>query len=423
MKKQLSIKILFLIVLGLLIYFREPGFFLSPRIWAEEGALYFQYAYQHSWSESLFASQLGYYSLFANLSAVIAAKLIELEYVARFFLIASLSVQLIPFGIILLSTSDIWKNNWSKVLGMSIVLFTLMSGEIWLNTINSQFYFALVTFLILLDDENTLTFVKKWVYRLLLALSGLTGILSVFLLPVFLISGYWTQSKERLIQMGILLVSGIFQAAVFLSSFTQESLYYTRFQGFDLMQLPPIILLRSILLPLLGPDMSIGVFDGFIASNFESISMGLVSLLIITLFLYGFSTFIKTKERVLYIGAYLCLLVLSIVSALGASNELLSSLHLAQRYFYVPNVILVLMIFRNMQLAVKNKNRLMTSLCGLFVTLALVNGMTYFQYSLSYHSADPKWENEVQEYRSHSDGSLDISPVGWKIDVNLETGD
>lgn len=189
------------------------------------------------------------------------------------------------------------------------------------------------------------------------------------------------------------------------------------------MQLPPIILLRSILLPLLGPDMSIGVFDGFIASNFESISMGLVSLLIITLFLYGFSTFIKTKERVLYIGAYLCLLVLSIVSALGASNELLSSLHLAQRYFYVPNVILVLMIFRNMQLAVKNKNRLMTSLCGLFVTLALVNGMTYFQYSLSYHSADPKWENEVQEYRSHSDGSLDISPVGWKIDVNLETGD
>lgn len=412
-----SFNVLLLIVLGFLIFFREPGLFLDPRLWAEEGSLYFQYAYHHPWYESLFIPHLGYYSLFTNLASVIAAKLINLEWVAYFLMLASLFVQLIPFGIIWWSKSSVWDKSWKKGIGMAIVLLTLLSGEVWLNTINSQFYLSLVTFLILLEDFPLST-LKKWTYRALLLVSGLTGMLSVFLLPVFLLSLAWINCKERRIQVGILMGTGILQGFVFLSRFTQDALFYSRFQGFEIELLPSIVLLRSFFLPFIGPHNSAWLQQEFLIPHAGSPVLFLGSLIVILAVLVGFSHLIQTKERVLYIGSYLSLICLSLVASLGETAEFFDSVHLAQRYFYVPNVILVLMLFRNTQMVYQKKLMMRCITSGLLLSLALMNGLIFYRYAMSYHYADPSWRDEVEQYRADPGYQLRIAPKGWEVDLS-----
>jgi hypothetical protein len=412
--KFLNIGIL-LIVVALLIFFREPAFFFNPQIWAEEGALYFQYAYTHTWFESLFAAHLGYYSLFGSLSSTIAAKLIPLEGVAMFFLLSSLFVQLIAFAIILFSKSQLWDALWKKAIGFAIVLFTLLSAEIWLNTINSQFYFSLITFLILLEEVDFLSTSKKWCYRILLCVSGLSGVISLFLAPIFFISLLWDKSKERMIQCGILLVTGVIQGFVFLSTFSQEALYYSRFQGFDLYNIPPVILLRSLILPLLGPESGTWFLQEFITPYISTGILFFCSSLIIFVILFLFSSLMKYKERIIYLGSYLCLLVFSIIASLGETSAFLEDIAMAQRYFYVANVVLLLMVFRNLQLSFLQKRKGISFFCGFFITLALINGMMYFRYSIHYEESYPDWSNEVKDLQENADTKLQISPPGWEI--------
>ena len=44
----------FFLACGVMV-FRQPQYFISPRFWAEEGAVYFEYALHNSWYRTLFA--------------------------------------------------------------------------------------------------------------------------------------------------------------------------------------------------------------------------------------------------------------------------------------------------------------------------------------------------------------------------------
>jgi hypothetical protein len=64
----------------LAIALRAPVLWSHPRFWGEEGTIYFADAFNRAWFHSLFAPHVGYYSLFANGTALAAARLAPLEY-------------------------------------------------------------------------------------------------------------------------------------------------------------------------------------------------------------------------------------------------------------------------------------------------------------------------------------------------------
>ncbi|MGE5558288.1 MAG: hypothetical protein ACM3WV_06700 [Bacillota bacterium] len=212
----------FLAILALLMFLREPELLLQPRFWAEEGAVYFKTAYDLPWYKSLFMPQQGYYGLFPNLVAIIA-NLVPLEFapgIATFF---AFLVQLLPFVIIFWGKSSYWDTIWKKVLISLLVLFTWATNEVWLNTINSQFYLVLTTFLILLTDSAATSKKQNIFYYFMLVLSGLSGVVSTFLTPFFIYRAVKDKNKNAAVQAWIITGCAIIQALVIL--------YLALFQG------------------------------------------------------------------------------------------------------------------------------------------------------------------------------------------------
>jgi hypothetical protein len=137
-----------------LVYFRDSRYFTAPRLWAEEGTVYLQSALEMGSWRSLFVPHLGYYSLFNNLVAFVASRA-GLEHAAAITTYSSLIIFVATASLPFLLPSKYWDSTWKKVL-LTIFLLVMPTGEIWLNTINCQFFFAYGTFLILNSDVEPL---------------------------------------------------------------------------------------------------------------------------------------------------------------------------------------------------------------------------------------------------------------------------
>ena len=86
----------------------------------------------------------------------------------------------------------------------AIILFTPRTPEIWLNTNGSQYFLSLISILILLSDNTDPSLFKKYFYRMLLIISGLTGLLSCGLIFLFVFKAWKLREKETYVQATIL---------------------------------------------------------------------------------------------------------------------------------------------------------------------------------------------------------------------------
>ena len=135
------IKLSFLFLGVLAMFFRAPSFFFEPRFWAEEGIIYFSNAFNNPWYKALFTPHLDYLSLFNNIASTLAANIVQLKDAPLITTLLAFAVQVIPLAIVLWSQSELWGSAVKKAVGILIILFVPLSGEIWLATNCSQFYF------------------------------------------------------------------------------------------------------------------------------------------------------------------------------------------------------------------------------------------------------------------------------------------
>src|SRR5262249_18355017 len=160
--------------------------------------------YRHSWLDTLVTPHLGYLSLWNNLAAVIAANLVPLERAPLVTTLFAAAAQVTPVALILWGRSVLWRSGMHRVLGVMAVLFAPLSSEIWLTVIGSQFFLSLICVLILIDGPTAVGRFKIWAYGLLLALAGLTGALSCFLMPLYFWNAWRFRTREAAVRAGIL---------------------------------------------------------------------------------------------------------------------------------------------------------------------------------------------------------------------------
>ena len=98
--KYYPLALFVIILLFLLIFFRQPDYFFHPRFWAEESTVHFKIGYDYPWPEALFSSPHGYNSFPPNMSGIIAARAVPLEQAPLISTLIALIVQLISFFII-----------------------------------------------------------------------------------------------------------------------------------------------------------------------------------------------------------------------------------------------------------------------------------------------------------------------------------
>ena len=129
----------------------------------------------------------------------------------------SFAIILIPLLLILFEDSYLFKNDKQKFIGGLIFFITYPNvPEIWVNSVNSQIYLFFISLLILyLKPSNEK---NKIMAPSLLLLSGLSGIYTCILTPLYFLKYYYTKAKNDLINSIILIFCSFLQLSLIIYS-------------------------------------------------------------------------------------------------------------------------------------------------------------------------------------------------------------
>ena len=412
-RHKTSIRFLALAAVLAVMFFRAPSFFLTPRLWAEEGTFYFANAYYHAqselWYKGLDFLAAGYYSLWPNVATTVAANCVSLENVPYVTLLFSVAVQLIPFAIVLWSISAFWQSTLRKTAGIFVLLYAPICGQVWLNTILSQVFFAITTFLLLLEDAPVAA-LRRWIYRILLVLGGFTGPISCFLSTLFLQEAYREKNKERWIQAAI--ISACAAVQVYLMFFVSPR------GGRSVFDLPTYILslgTQSVGVVLMGFEKARVLAKTFLDAYRQGgdiyATQVIVCFVVLSLILFFLSKGIPAKERRILFGSYLLLTVISFYGALGEDKSYLIRVGTSTRYFYASNIIFLLLILAR----IRKPFGLGSLVATAMLIVSITYGMLDYKKTLTQNESWPAWSDEVQAWREDSCHKVAIWPSPWAI--------
>ena len=231
---------------------------LEPRFWAEEGSIHFAYAMSHDGFRALAFVPLnggpaGYFNLVPNLATWIAARCVALELAPLVTTLCALAVQLVPFAIVVWGRSLLWTTVPQRVAaGLLLVLSPCVVSDVWINTINSQVFLGLVTLLILCERLDDLGRIRRYVYRGLLVLAGVTGVYTAVLAPAAVFRAYRVRGREACIHAALIVAAVVLQAGAYGMTDAAAGLDRQRFAVVDWGRTLAFAAYHSALRPLLG---------------------------------------------------------------------------------------------------------------------------------------------------------------------------
>ena len=244
-----------------LVIARAPMLLLEPRFWAEEGSLHYAYARAHDAFQTLLFVPLsgapaGYFNLVPNLAAWISSRCVEVESAPLISTLVALAVQLVPLALVIWGRSLLWSTLPQRsVACLLLVMAPCVIGGVWMNTVNSQVFLGLTALLILCERLKGANRRRRFAYRGLLALGGLTGVYTVALAPAAVLRAYWARGREARIHAVLIAGSAAFQAAIYLLTETASGIERRRFDIADWGRTMAFAAYHSILRPVVGDDL------------------------------------------------------------------------------------------------------------------------------------------------------------------------
>lgn len=293
-------KLLTVALLVLFAFAREPRLFLFPRIWAEEGSVYIQSVFANGVLGSLLLPHLGYFSLFNNFVVAGGLALFGLDGVAYATTYASLVVMLLSVCAPLILRSPLWETGLKKSI---LVVYALIvsSGEIWLNTVNAQFYFCLFACFLLFSEKQEIRGGRAAYVLFMTSISAFTGVTSVVLFPFFAYRVLTRRNNYRIeiSVCAILFVGLIVQMVALLVQLSGE--------GLGRLSLANV------------PNLASGFLNTFL-TNVGALPALVQGLFLAALVVLGGVSYVRSKISILplFLALYLCL-VFSLFS-LGMSG-------------------------------------------------------------------------------------------------------
>ncbi len=402
LKRIADWRMLVIVIIVILMIYRAPYLFMNPRFWAEEGVYYFTTSFHNSWYRAIISSHQGYYSLFPNFMTLIAAKWVCLEYAPLITTIGAFLAQLLSYIVVLYRLDDDILRPAQKILLCIVIMFVAHTGEIWLNTITTQFHFAVVSFFILLANHKQIS--RGWIIfdRIFLLTAGLTGTISCFLLPVFIIRWLYDKGKDVLMLIIILCFTSIVQ---FLYIFTSHHLG-ARLSYPGLNPLLTTWMHQFLIWPIFGWR-SGQVF------NKHSINLIAFIILVVIFAITARSKYYR-RRSVLTIISFFLVSMLSLLGSIRMSG--------GWRYAYAPAVILLSLFVMN----IYDKSKIVSFVSLLMVLLSVILWVPYYRASLKPWVVPngPVWVEEVQIWRKDPSYPLKIYPqwegAKWSLILQKE---
>lgn len=371
---------------------RTPYLFLSSRFWAEEGSLYFSEAFHSTWHKALLAGHQGYYSFFPNVTTLMAALIVPLENAPFVTTFAAFLIQLLVVFIILYRLQSVFTPIQQLLLCVATI-FVCNTGEIWLNTITTQFHLCLASFFIIMSNQQKVS--KSWVIfdRVVLILSGLTGVVTSFLLPVLLIRWFIERSRN-LLMLSLTLLSTTFLQIIYILS---HGLIGNRLEVENSVSFTESSVRLYVLTPIFEDN------TNFLVNYSFYLYLLAGSIVMLSLSILFESKHIELKLAVI---SFLSVSILSLLGSLGMGG--------GARYAYVPGVILMILFILNLKLG---ENKFMKVCSAVIIAIAFLSWIPSYSSSLSpwILKNEVVWSEEVSKWRKNNNYLLKISPQ-WEKD-------
>jgi hypothetical protein len=397
-----------LLAAATLMVVRAPVLLAHPRLWAEKGQLYLATSFTLPWWKALFALQKGYFSLLPNLATVLSARVFPLAWAAWVTMLFAFLLQLVPLAIVSFGRSKFWPTNLQRMLVVVAMLCSWNSGEVWLNTINGQFWCLAICFLILLNDHQATSPRQHVLFCLALFLCGLDGVVSAFLLPLFVVRTLGERNRRIAMQTLALGTASLLQfVAVWLA--VAAGAATGRLAGGQSQRFLEFVLVRGVLRGFVAPETAWGLMPNKYWVTF------LLALAAIFL-----ATRVGWRGLAYLVGGFLLTAVLSLVLSVRQTP--------APRYFFVPSVMLLVLLIANIDWPMPRPS-LLQAARSLLAAAALV---LYFRQTVpQYRSAmadfaNPawlRWPAEVQKWQHDQRYHPKIHPCWegkcWEVDLAL----
>ena len=424
----------------ILVVFRQESYLVSPRFWAEEGVVFFSFARTHGVIEAFLQPHLGYYSLLPNLASILAARVVSLENAPLVTTLVALGVQCLPLCLVVFGRGPYWQGLIRKTVVVAIIFLAPLSYEVWLNTINSQFYLCLFTLLLLLEPPPAVAGrFSSWSLRLSLCLAGLTGVLSCLLVPLYWLRALIEKKREVVVWALILSACTLVQLAVVVKSgsakvdagvITAMGLKLpVRSVHIDPPTLGSILMVKNGLLNFFGLSSSASmakmIHGWYVKAGIEHQLFGYGSLILLASLMLGLSRRIPGAARYLLPGGFVSLVVPSTALALVSDLGVLIGPYAAHRYYFVPNVLVLLMV--TCAIDWENPKRLVKPLnmaCLFLLCMAVFGGVRDFRnfqgvkgqvYDVSW----PRWKEEIARWRKDSSYPVKLWPAPqWQMTID-----
>ncbi len=387
-----------------LVFARTPELLLSPRFFAEEGK-YFRFAYEVGFPRSLVVMHwpVGYFNLVPNLACSLGV-LLPLEFAPACATYLSFLVQLIPFAILAFGRGSFVASPVRRVTASLALLFLpTMMVQAWMASLHAQVHLGIAALLILLDDEARGT-LRRWGYRAILALGGLTGVYVVFLWPVFVYRAFAQRVRDAWIEAAVVTGTLVVQGGFWIASIQFGASDPRRAHG-ELSETIALWATSHIALPLTGIR---------VQALAKSLPLPALYLFLVAfLALAAFVLWDRTERRLRWrdprcftLLAYFC--VAACVSFTAYDGRPVG------RYAIVPSVAVALFVIQCIDFRAR---RILSAALLVMLALACVRASSrdYWEGSRCQGHEEHRWRDEVARFRADPTREIAICPRGKTI--------
>ncbi len=406
---------LLLVAFVAIVVLRMPHIlFGGGRFWAEEGVVYFTGALTRAWYEAWFLIHTGYINLAAGFGAWLGLRLGGILHAPLVTVLFALAIQTLPAWIAL--THDFpWRRSLiASASAVALIAIPPVTGEVWLNTITSQFHLALASALIYASAER-----RRGLAGFdcaILAFAVMSGPATSFLTPFFVFEAVRRRDRASVIQAAILCLGLSIQLVIFL-------LHPLASRGAPL---PPdeilsAISLHTIVLQFAGIGPASAFAKHLLARYHEHRTLWQGPLLL-ALYYGVVAVGIGRARNATLARLQLAGLVIALVSfreALAGSFDGFMQVVADQRYAFVPMVINALVL---VGLAAGPRDAWRRAF-ALPVAVLLIVGAIDFRLGLALFRTGPAWQPQVVLWKHDAKLTVKVWPGGvWVMTMPASAG-
>jgi hypothetical protein len=415
LRPQAPRRIAFLVLLfALVLFWRSPELLQNPRFWAEEGRCYYAPLQGADFFSTFGLIVRGNFQLLLNWIAY-GATLVPARYAAHVTTYASL---LPAAALAALVGAVSVQQRWPLALaGLIVVILALLPQgyEVYLTATNVQWILSVCVLLIAVIDAKNWKDSHRYGAYAFAAVSGLTGVCSAMLAPVFLVRRWISPSRPHF-DIGLILgACAVVQAAVIVGHVHPDR----SFPSSPLVLTLPVAL-QSILAPLIGA----GPVDHLAAlpGNRLPMPIWLVAIYCSSLLPAGFAVAAAVnrsgdrKFPMTLAAAWAAVSTLNVAGSIGDPAYLVSGWSGA-RYFFLGAVCFVLLLGAAASGAKTWSSRLATAL--LLAMLATGVTQRYLGAWKDQFTKGEPWQALVDRCASRRPCTVEAWPggPGWAFEL------